>query len=181
MISRYPLAFNFIAFQIGWFACVISAAQQLSLAGSLIALIIVAIHVFMSADRLTAILFISMISLFGFVWDSALHNLNILVFDTGIFSSYLAPHWILMMWLLFATTLRVSLRWLYGRFWLSMAVGAVAGPLAYHAGAAMNAVVIPDAMVATIVLAIGWGGLLPLFMKTAEAFDGLPNRKAVSP
>ena len=167
MIRRYHMALNVISFQIGWFACVLFAAQQQPVVGSAIALVMVVFNIWLSVNRKQTLALVFTISLIGFAWDSVLSQMQILVFTTGLIHPYLAPHWILMMWLLFATTLSVSLRWLYQRFWLSLLLGAIAGPLAYLGGASLGAVIIPDHWLATLVLALGWAGLLPLFMKTA--------------
>lgn len=177
MINRYHIALNFIGFQIGWFACVLMAAQGQPEIGIAIALIIVAFHLFVIQARLNTLALLFSVTLLGSAWDSVLTSQQILVFSSGLISPYLAPSWIIMMWLLFATTLNVSLRWLYGRTWLAMLLGAVAGPLAYQAGAALGAVVIPDPLVGNIVLAIGWAGLLPLFINTAEAFDAMAKTR----
>ena len=177
MISRYHIALNFIGFQVGWFACVLMAAQGQPEIGIAIAMIIVALHLFMTQARLNTIALLFTVTLLGSAWDSVLTSQQILVFSTGMISPYLAPSWIIMMWLLFATTLNVSLRWLYGRTWLAMALGAIAGPLAYQGGAALGAVIIPDQFIGNVVLAIGWAGLLPLFIKTAETFDAMAKTR----
>ena len=62
-----------------------------------------------------------------------------LEYPSGILLSNTAPHWIVAMWVLFASTLNVSLRWLRGRWALATLLGAVAGPLAYYGGAGLGA------------------------------------------
>ena len=179
MINRYHIVLNFIGFQTGWFAIVLMAAQGQPEIGIAIALIIAALHLFMTQARLHTYALLFTVTLLGSAWDSVLTSQQILVFSSGLISPYLAPSRIIMMWLLFSTTLNVSLRWLYGRTWLAMLLGAIAGPLAYQAGAALGAVVIPNPLIGNIVLAIGWAGLLPMFIKTAEAFDAMAKTRVM--
>jgi hypothetical protein len=46
------------------------------------------------------------------------------------------------MWIAFATTLNVSMRWLRGRPELALLFGAVGGPLAFYAGERLGAVTV---------------------------------------
>ena len=51
----------------------------------------------------------------GLSWDSAMVTAGWLAYPSGTFVAGLAPYWILAMWMLFATTLNVSFRWLQSR------------------------------------------------------------------
>ena len=132
---------NFAAFQIGWFACVLGAAHGWPWAGTAIAAAIVAAHVYRAARPAEELKLIGIALCLGAVWDSLLFTLGWLDFKTGVLIHGVAPHWILAMWALFAITLNVSLRWLQGRWLVAALLGAVAGPLAYWAGARLGAVV----------------------------------------
>ncbi|MGB7931118.1 MAG: DUF2878 domain-containing protein, partial [Gammaproteobacteria bacterium] len=82
-------------------------------------------------------------------------------------------HWIVAMWVLFASTLNVSLRWLRGRWMLATLLGAVAGPLAYYAGAKLGGVVITEPLPAFTALAAGWAAFVPLLIRLSTRFDGM--------
>ncbi|MFW2374029.1 MAG: DUF2878 family protein, partial [Gammaproteobacteria bacterium] len=56
-------------------------------------------------------------------------------------------------------------------------LGAIAGPLAYQAGSALGAMIIPDSMQANMTLAVGWAVLMPLMMKTADLINNHSNMK----
>jgi hypothetical protein len=77
------------------------------------------------------------------------------------------------MWVLFASTLNVSLRWLRGRWMLAMLLGAVAGPLAYYAGAGLGGVVIAEPLPAFTALAAGWAAFVPLLIRLSTRLDGM--------
>jgi len=171
MKDQKRIVVNFIIFQLGWFSCVLMAAKGLSETGIIITLLLVGIQLFLAENRLNLLILIFIITLIGGAWDSVLTSSNILVFNTGMIVNYLAPGWIIAMWLIFATTLNVSFRWLFGRYWLAMLLGAICGPLAYQAGAALGAVVIPDNLQANLIMAAGWSLLMPLSVKLAEMFN----------
>jgi Protein of unknown function (DUF2878) len=77
------------------------------------------------------------------------------------------------MWVLFASTLNVSLRWLRGRWTLAALLGAMAGPLAYYGGAKLGGVVISEPVLAFTALAIGWAAFVPLLIRLSTRLDGM--------
>ena len=83
------------------------------------------------------------------------------------------------MWGVFATTLNLSLRWLKGRWFIAILSGAIAGPLAYYAGARLGGVVFTEQMTALIALSLGWAVLMPLLMALSQRLDGFPNLTTV--
>ena len=180
MNSRYQLIINFAGFQIAWFACVLMAAKDQPIIGVAVAFVVVALHLFLVDNRVRAVCLLLVITLIGGTWDSLLTSQQILVFSSGLISPNLAPIWIMAMWLSFATTLSVSFRWLHHRYVLAFALGAISGPLAYQAGAALGAVTIPDSTLANIYLACGWGVLMPLFIFITEIIENLNTNRVVT-
>lgn len=178
MNTRSHLVINFLAFQLGWLACVISAARQLPIVGIVVALLVIAWYLYRADQTSRALTLLITVTFIGSLWDSLLTAMGVLVFDTGMVLPYLAPLWIVAMWALFATTLNLSLRWLYGRPLVAMVLGALGGPLAYRAGAELGAVNLPHEWLAMLILAAGWALLMPLLMWIAEYLDQ-PTRQKV--
>lgn len=171
--SGHALLFNFIAFQAGWFACVLAAARGWPWAGTVTAAAIVAWHVARAARPAEELKLITSAVLIGALWDSALTALGWLAFTSGTVIEGAAPHWILALWALFAMTLNVSLRWLQGRWALAAVLGAVAGPLSYWAGARLGAVVLVAPEFALGALAAGWAMMMPALLALARRYDGV--------
>ncbi len=180
MNKNYHLIINFVGFQVAWFTCVLMAAKNQPMNGIAVALVVAAVHLYLVDNRLRALTLLVIITLIGSTWDSLLTSQKILVFSSGILSPNLAPTWIIAMWLSFATTLSVSLRWLYKRYVLAFVLGTISGPLAYQAGAALGAVSIPDNMTANIFLAFGWGLLMPLLVFIAETFENMSTNRVAT-
>jgi hypothetical protein len=163
---------NFLAFQLGWLACVLGGANGLPGLGTLIALCIVAWHLWRSSNWRAELRLVVAACLVGAAWESLLTSQGWLLYPSGVLITGTAPHWIVAMWALFATTLNASLRWLQSRWWLAPLLGALAGPLAFYAGSRLGGVSFPDPPQALAVLALGWGVLTPLLVQLARRYDG---------
>ena len=93
-------------------------------------------------------------------------------YPSGYFNASLAPYWIVTMWMLFATTLNSSMRWLKGRRLLAAVLGAVAGPLSYLAGQRLGGMEFVEPRAALAFLAVGWAAVMPLVVTLAERLAG---------
>lgn len=166
-------------FQAGWFTCVLAGANGLPLVATLTALLVVAFHLFTTYDHRKEGLLLLIAGVIGAGWESVLVAAGWLQYPSGTFLQGMAPAWIIAMWLLFATTLNVSMRWLKGRVLLASLLGAVAGPAAFYTGHRLGGVEFSDTGVAMLVLAIGWAILMPLLMGISNRVDG--TRPQLSP
>jgi hypothetical protein len=166
------MMFNFVVFQLAWFACVIGAGHDLALAGTLTVAVAVAMHLMMARRWRPEALLILVVTTIGLSWDSALVALGVMIYPSGNFAPGIAPHWILAMWALFATTLNLSMGWIKGRPRLAVLLGAIGGPLAYLAGHRLGGVDMPEPALALAVQSLGWAVLMPLLARLAERLDG---------
>lgn len=140
--------------------------------GVLIVSAILVFHLFMANKPVKEIQLVLVTLLIGGLWDSFMVASGLLVYEVGMFNNNLAPYWILSMWVLFATTLNVSLSWMKSRYFLAALLGAVAGPFAYFAGSKLGAVIMPDTIVSSLVIALGWALIMPWLMLLSDHFDG---------
>ena len=167
---------NFILFQLGWFACVLGgAAPDYVWLGTGIVALIVFSHVLRAPIKAAEITLITLTVLVGTFWDSALTLAGLYQFHAGTFISGMAPHWLIAMWALFATTLNVSMRWLHERYLLAAAFGGIGGPLAYYAGHKLGAVDFDDATTSLLVIAVGWSLIMPLLIFLTRFYNGYPR------
>jgi hypothetical protein len=166
------VAINFVLFQLAWFACVLGAAYQMPWIGPLAVAAIVGYHLLRVPEPRAEIALLVIVALIGAVFDSVLVSTGWLAYPSGQWAAYLAPYWIVAMWVAFATTFNVSLNWLKGRPLLGFAFGAVGGPLAFVAGEKLGGVTLVEPVAALAALAIGWGLITPVLMALAARFDG---------
>ncbi len=169
MPSNKLIIFNIITFQLLWFACVLSAKAGLSLAALLLVLTYTAAHLqwiegwHQTLPVLLTVLVGSLFDQTGYAmgWISFAHHQT--------WNSYL-PLWMIALWLSFACTLNVSLRWLHFKPLLAGILGGVLGPLAYMGAAALDAVVLPSRFSLAWV-AFEWAVAMPLLLWIRQTFN----------
>ncbi|MGC3981608.1 MAG: DUF2878 domain-containing protein [Steroidobacteraceae bacterium] len=167
------LLINFIAFELGWFAVVLGAARNFLGVGLLVAALVVLLHLWLSLQPRREIQLVLLVLLLGTGWDSVLTVAHIIVYPSGQYVSYLAPIWITAVWVLFATTLNVSLVFLRRRYGLAALFGAIGAPLSFLGGMKLHALSFPDLSLSLSVLALGWALLMPILIWLAPRFDGV--------
>jgi hypothetical protein len=168
-----PLLVNILAFQIGWFACVLGAANSAPLLGPAIVAAVVALHLSRSNKPAREMTLVLAAGLLGASWDSSLVAAGWIQYPSGNVIVGLAPYWIVAMWMLLATTLNVSLRWLRGRIALAVVLGGLSGPLAFLAGAGLGGVTFLEPRSGLVALALGWAVILPLLSALSTRLDGM--------
>lgn len=167
---------NLVAFQLGWLACVIGAARGYAVVGTLVAAVLVAMHLAIAPEPRRELRLVGLALGLGFVFDGALAASDWVRYAGTPATAYLAPHWILAMWALFATTLTGCLGWLRRSRSIAVALGAVGGPASYLAGAGLGGVELLEPAHALTALAVGWAIALPLLVHAARDEAGLPTR-----
>jgi hypothetical protein len=167
------LLINVTAFKLGWLSSVFGGAQQLPWLGPLVVFLAVAIHLTRAQRPSSEFMLIVSCGLIGAVFDSALVAAGWVTFPSGMISESMAPYWIVTMWMLFGTTINLSMRWMRGRPWLAAAFGFVGGPLAYIAGHKIGGIQFVDQPAAIAMLAVGWAIMMPLLMHLGERLDGV--------
>lgn len=151
-----PIFINVAAYQVAWFACVLGAANQLPWVGTAIALVIAFVHVLRAQDAQVELKLMGIAVALGLAIDSGLSSARLVEFNTGVLIDGIAPHWMLALWIAFATTLLHSLNWLMKRpTWAAM-FGAIGGPLAYYAGVKLGAMSITMDAASYIAIGAAW-------------------------
>jgi hypothetical protein len=162
---------NITAYQIAWFACVLSAANQVPWIGTAVALAVVALHLAATSQRRIEIRLIVAAAVIGLALDSTLASAGLVSFASGTWIDGIAPHWMLGLWIAFATTLSISLRWLMTRPALAVVFGALGGPIAYYAGMKLGAMTIHSTGLALVVIGLSWAaamGMLTVVVARAD-------------
>ena len=173
------LLLNFSAFQMGWLSSVVGGARQMPWLGPLVVLVALLIHLRAARKPFDEIILVLVSAVIGGIFDSLLVAAGWVAYPSGTFASALAPYWIITMWMLFATTLNVSMRWLRDRVRLAAIFGLLGGPAAYLAGEEFGGIALVERVPALVALAIGWTVILPVLLRLSEMFDGMPGPRKV--
>jgi hypothetical protein len=171
-MSTTMVVSNFVFFQIGWFACVWSAAMYQPWIGVLVTMGVVVAHVLRASLPMAELTLVFLALALGLVFDSLLVWQGWIQYSSGIVLPNIAPYWIVALWGLFATLLNVSLRWMRGRWVIAVVLGAAGGPAAYYGGLRLGALEFGNMPTGLLALAIGWAVLTPLLLALSARFDG---------
>jgi hypothetical protein len=171
-VKRLAPVINFLAYQCAWFACVIGAAAHRPAIGLIVVLGVIVLHLCLAAQAGRELRLIGIAVLAGAAFETLLAASGWVRAESLLPGGRDAPLWMVALWAGFATTLNVSLRSLRRRYLITAALAAVGAPLAYLAGARLGALHWVNEAPALLIVALGWGLLLPLLMKSAQRFDG---------
>jgi len=164
---------NFLLFQLGWFACVLGGAYDQVLIGSLIAILVIAYHLYRANETKQELFLLTIALIIGFVFESTVTAQGLARYTHGQAFDVIAPFWMILMWPLFATTLNLSMRWLKNLSPLPVSlVGAIFAPLAYSAGNKLGAVEYNNLTLSLSIIAIAWAVLLPVLITFSKKLDG---------
>jgi hypothetical protein len=148
--------YNFVGYQVAWFACVLGAAKDLAVLGASVAVVVTLAHLVLSGHRRAELALIVVAISIGLLVDSGLVSGGHITFHSGVWAQGWAPYWMLSLWAAFATTLNHSLRWLVGKPVIAILFGAAGGPLAYLAGEKLGALQISSTAGALLSIAAAW-------------------------
>ena len=175
------LLINFLAFQAGWFICVLGAAKGYPLAGPGAVLVAVGIHLAMAYQASKELVLILVAAVIGALFDTLLVQSGWLTYADGTLWAGTAPYWIVAMWLLFATTLNVSLRWLRRSYMAAALLGLIGGPLSYYGGAKLGGLVFVNTQASLTMLAVGWAIIMPCLIWLSQHLDGMQPKLQEEP
>ena len=170
---------NFALFDVGWLVIVLAGKHGRTLEAVAAAMVVVGVNLWtLDGKRLEYLRLLGLVMLIGFVVDSANLLFGVFALNGSPRFPYLCPLWLAALWAAFGTTLRSSLCWLAGRYWLSAVLGAVAGAASYLAGARLGAVTLnPNRIISTAVLAATWALLMPLLVWLAHGRRARPREQ----
>lgn len=144
-----------------WFCCVLGENT-----GSFAGLGLVGLHLAISSRRLDDLRMIIILLSIGCLLDGSLQQLGILQFTPP---GLPIPFWLAVIWAGLALLVHHSLAWMKGKYMLCSIFGAIGGPLAYAAGAALGkADFARGEVLGLIVLGVVWSGLWPGVMRLAD-------------
>lgn len=157
------LALNLLLYKIGWTTGVLSASAGHPGVGMAIILALITAHCLLVPEWRGELVLILQCGALGLVVDSVQTATGILTFPPEQSPGWIAPAWIVAMWMQMGTTLRFCLRFLQGRYLMAAALGAVGGPFSFFAGERMGAVVLhSNPIIAAASLGLVWVVVMPL-------------------
>ncbi|CAJ0716471.1 hypothetical protein LMG6871_01803 [Ralstonia edaphis] len=151
----------------------LSAARDAAWVGIVFVAGLLALHLRQARQPQRELRLVLSVVMLAAPWETVLIRAGLIAYPHGTLWAGFAPPWLLALWVLFAIQVNVLFRWLRGRWWLAMVLGAVAGPLSFRAGAALGAAYISELPVSLSMLSAGWAIWMPLLVWMGERSDGI--------
>lgn len=161
---------NFAAFQVVWFALVLTAAEGQPWIGVAAAASWIVVHLTVAPRRWCELRTIGAVTALGVAFDQLAVATGIQRF-TDAATIGLVPVWIAALWAAFATLLRCSMSWLLGRYRLGSVLAAVLGPLTYVGAERLGAIELGSdpRWLALAGVAAEWAIVMPIALRMAAA------------
>lgn len=161
-----------LAFQAVWLICAIGAARGVSAPGIVAALVFAAAMIAFSRRPSSDALLVGASGILGFAIESALIMAGLVSFSAPWPNEMVAPAWMVALWLAFGASLPSMAAALGNhRLKLAAALGAIAGPLAYLAGARLGALDLGVTPAwSLLVLSAVWAAVMAGLMALHERF-----------
>ena len=161
---------NFVLFQAGWFIGVLGASYNQTYLALTLSTVILLVHFALIKNRVLELKLIIIAGLIGLLFDGALLNFDLIIYNDPGLPYPFTPILIVMLWMFFAMTLNHSLAWLSQKIYISILFGALGGPLAYIAGEKLGAITLLSAN-SIITLSIGWAFITPILLVIANKLN----------
>jgi len=161
--SKIKNIINIIGFNIGWWACVLGAANDLPYLGPVVMILFLIVHHYLFVSDIQEIYLVLIIGAIGTITDSLLFLSGSFIY-AGAYSNeiLIAPMWITAMWAGFSATVNHSMSWLKDKWLLMVICGIVFGPAAFFTGEKFGAIEFHlSALFSVLVIAIVYGILMP--------------------
>jgi hypothetical protein len=129
-----------------------------------------AVDLALAEDRRGVLKLLAAAGMLGFLFDTGLAAARVFAPLPHLWPGPWSPPWMISLWLNLAAALDGCLAWLRKRYLLAAALGAVGGPLAYCGGAKLGAASVLPGAGPVLVLAAGWGVMMPLLVWLAGYF-----------
>jgi hypothetical protein len=169
-------AFNAAGFQAVWWISVAGAIYSRPYLGAIALAVYLLIHFRISSPRHSELKLLFAAAFLGLLVDGIKSGSGFLSYSAAFPAlPYLAPLWIVTMWVGFSATINHSLAWLRNRYLLAALMGAVFGPLSYLAGQNLGVMQFNYPLLPSLaVIGFVWGVSVPLLYiisDTMMAYD----------
>ncbi len=174
-LSHTPrILLNALAVNVGWFACVLGAAGGVPWVGPAVVGGLVAMHGLINRPAVGEWKLLGGVALLGFGVDSALGAAGLFQYSSGLAGTgWLAPVWLVALWMNLGTAVNHCLGWLAGRPWLTAILGGLGGAAAYAGGARLGALEFGYSLpVVLVVLAVAWAVVFPAIYRLNARLHG---------
>lgn len=156
--------FNSALFYIAWLVCINQATGPHPYNGPILIGFLLAIHLYLSKQKLLETILISTVALFGTLFDSIYIHIGWVEYMGGYENFHgIVPLWMTSLWAFYATTINHSLAWANKSVPFMIVLGGLGGAASYSVAFKLGAAILSVPLItALIVIGIAWAFLFPL-------------------
>ena len=163
-MSKAKIFLTLSGYQLTWLMCVFGEVLYQSFLPGLIAGVIFLFLVFVNSKNKKRFFYIIfLISIIGYLFDSAVVNLRIYEFNTSL-KIGLLPIWMLVLWPSFATLFDEVFVFLSKYKFLAVLLSAFLGPLTYYSGSPLGLISINFLFLFFVLMTIFWSILMIIYL-----------------
>ena len=165
---------NFVLLQLIWFTMVIGAAYQHVWLGIGLVIVFLVWQLHPSHRKKNDLKIVITLALSGLLLDSLWLQLGLISYQVQWPFNFMAPLWILMLWIAFALTVNHSLAWVFKHKVAGFLFVAIGGPMTYLAAEQIGAVTLHQPQLAFVLLVGGWACVMLLVL---TVFSDQPRKR----
>lgn len=168
MITKRQQYILFVISYLGWFGCVFSGKHELGLVSYLVPAAFLIAYNRTEKLNLALCLVFLIVTILGLAFDTFAISQNWIVMIQP-HSSWVPPHWLISLWLLFAFSIPMYNTWLKGKYLFSGVLGFFIGPITYFSGVKLG-VLQMNQPIAFLFYALFWGLFFPFCFALYQAY-----------
>ena len=149
---------NFILFQMLWLSSVLGAANGILWPACVILSLMVVVFLKSKYAHSANLKYVVFSVFFGFVIDSILASSGLIEYNYNLGIAYLAPIWILFLWIGFALTFNHSMAWMFKNKMMANVFIGLGAPLSYFSAAKLSAIEINNLSLTLVLISVLWLG-----------------------
>ena len=159
------IAFNVIGFYICWWLTILGVIKEFYFLGPISVILFLFIHFYKVTNHKKEDVFLVICFFLGFIIESILFNLNIIM-HKGILTEYgIAPLWAISLWVCFGTTIYHSFKWMSKQYITSSILGVLSAPIVYFSFNSLGIVEFGmNNFITALSVSVVWGLFIPLFI-----------------
>jgi len=129
-------------------------------------------HSFLTDNGRRDLILLPSLVVSGTILDSLMMNFGVITFvaPNDLFP-WMCPIWIIVLHLVFASSINLSMTWLSRSYFLAAGFGGIGAPVSYYMGAQVGAAVLLMGMQSCLIIGVAWAIYLPLIYIYSKWLD----------
>ena len=162
---------NGIMFYTYWWLSLWGASIGNFYIGPIVAISYFILHFIIVKEKIKELKYLSLCVCIGFIFESILLYTGFLSYKS-MMNFFIVPIWVIILWAGYSLTVFHSFKYMKGRYFLSLIIGALFAPFMHISGDKIEAIILNhDILTSYFVLMLMWSVFFPLMNYISIQFD----------